>query len=48
VDANSGKLLRAIGPVDATGNADRVAEELSRDVSGALDTLVARGMNDVR
>ena len=42
VDANSGELLRAIGPVDGTGNADRVADELSRDVAGALDTLVAR------
>jgi eukaryotic-like serine/threonine-protein kinase len=48
VDANSGELLRAIGPVDATGSADRVADELSRDVAGALDTLVARGMNEVR
>ncbi|HEY7505162.1 MAG TPA: serine/threonine-protein kinase [Gemmatimonadales bacterium] len=41
VDANSGELLRAIGPVDGRGNADRVADELSRDVAGALDTLVA-------
>ena len=37
VDANSGEVLRAIGPVDLTGGADRVADELSRDVAGALD-----------
>ena len=42
VDANSGELLRAIGPVDDTGSADRVSDQLSRDVAGALDTLVAR------
>jgi hypothetical protein len=42
VDANSGELLRAIGPVDGTGSAAPVADELSRDVAGALDTLVAR------
>ena len=42
VDANSGELLRAIGPVDGTGSADRVSDQLSRDVAGALDTLVAR------
>jgi len=34
--------LRAIGPVDDTGSADRVSDQLSRDVAGALDTLVAR------
>jgi serine/threonine-protein kinase len=43
VDANSGELLRAIGPVDGTGSRERVADELSRDVAGALDTLIARG-----
>jgi eukaryotic-like serine/threonine-protein kinase len=42
VDANSGELLRAIGPVDGTGSADRVADEVSRDIAGALDTLIAR------
>jgi TolB-like protein len=37
VDANSGEVVRAIGPVDATGDSERVADELSRDVAGALD-----------
>jgi serine/threonine-protein kinase len=40
VDANSGRLLRAIGPVYGSGRSERLADELSRDVAGALDTLM--------
>jgi eukaryotic-like serine/threonine-protein kinase len=42
VDANSGELLRAIGPVDGRGSSAGLADELSREVAGALDTLLPR------
>jgi hypothetical protein len=34
--------------VDGTGSANRVADELSRKVAGALNTLVAREVGGVR
>jgi len=40
VDANSGELLRAIGPVETRESSERVADELSRAVAGAVDTAV--------
>ncbi len=40
VDANSGELVRAIGPVDSRVSSERLADELSRDVAGALDSLI--------
>ena len=42
VDANSGGLLRAIGPVDSRGSSERVADELSSAVAGAVDTLITQ------
>jgi hypothetical protein len=41
IDANSGELLRGIGPVYGSERSERVADELSRAVAGALDTLSA-------
>jgi hypothetical protein len=41
IDANSGELLRAIGPMDSRGSSERVADALSRAVAAALDTLIA-------
>jgi len=43
VDANSGELLRAIGPVESRGSPERVADELSRAVAVAMGTLINRG-----
>ena len=40
-DANSGRLLRAIGPITGVGEPARVAGELSAAVAAAVDTLVA-------
>jgi serine/threonine protein kinase len=40
-DANSGELLRAVGPVDSQASPERAADELSRAVAGAVDTLIA-------
>ena len=40
IDANSGELLRAIGPVESRESSERVADELSRAVAGAVDTAV--------
>ncbi len=40
-DANSGRLLRAFGPVIG-GEPEQTAAELSRAVAGAVDTLVGR------
>jgi tRNA A-37 threonylcarbamoyl transferase component Bud32 len=40
-DANSGDLLRAIGPVYDRGSAEQVADELSRVVLGAVDSVIA-------
>ncbi len=39
-DANSGDLLRAIGPVFGRGDPDRTADELSRAVAGVLDSVM--------
>ena len=47
MDANSGELLWAVGPVDGTGNADRVADELSRTWP-VRSTRWSPGTNDVR
>ena len=41
-DANSGELLQAIGPLETRGDSERIADELSRAVTEAMDTLVAR------
>ena len=41
IDANSGEVLRAIGPVESRESSERVADELSRAVAGAVDTAVA-------
>ena len=40
-DANSGTLLRGIGPVVSGGEPARTADQLSRSVVAALDTLLA-------
>ncbi len=40
-DANSGRLLRAIGPITST-DPEKTASELSRTVAAAVDTLVSR------
>ena len=40
-DANTGELLRAVGPVVSRGSPERVADELSRAVAGAMDTVIA-------
>jgi hypothetical protein len=45
IDANSGELLRAIGPMDSRGSSERVADALSRAVTGAVDTLMAAQHN---
>jgi eukaryotic-like serine/threonine-protein kinase len=42
-DANTGQLLDAIGPVERQGDSNRIAEELSRTVSQAVDSLALRG-----
>lgn len=39
-DANTGRLLRAIGPVTGGGDPQRTAAQLSAAVAGAVDTLV--------
>jgi hypothetical protein len=39
-DANSGELLQAIGPVESRGDPERVADQLSRAVTEAVDSLV--------
>ncbi len=39
-DANSGRLLAAIGPVSGAGSPERTADELSRAVVAAVDSLV--------
>jgi eukaryotic-like serine/threonine-protein kinase len=39
-DANSGDLLRAIGPVYGRGSPDRTADEVSRAVAGAVDSVL--------
>jgi serine/threonine-protein kinase len=39
IDANSGRLLRAFGPVTGAGKPDSIAEELSVRVAAATDTL---------
>jgi serine/threonine-protein kinase len=39
-DANSGDLLRAIGPVYGRGSSDRTADEVSRAVAGAVDSVL--------
>ena len=41
-DANSGRLLRAIGPVVSGGEPARTADGLSRSIVAAIDTLVAQ------
>jgi len=41
-DANSGRLLRAIGPVVSDGEPARTADGLSRSIVAAIDTLVAQ------
>ena len=41
-DANSGRLLRAIGPVMAGGDHERLASELSAAVAATVDTLVGK------
>jgi tRNA A-37 threonylcarbamoyl transferase component Bud32/TolB-like protein len=41
-DANSGELLQAIGPLETHGDSERIADELSRAVTEAIDTLVGR------
>jgi len=41
IDANSGEVLRAIGPVESRESPERVADELSLAVAGAVDTAVA-------
>lgn len=38
-DANSGQLLDAIGPVESRGDSKGIADELSRAVTQAVDTL---------
>jgi hypothetical protein len=40
-DANSGRLLRAIGPITDGGEPARAADQLSAAVAAAVDTLVA-------
>jgi TolB-like protein len=40
-DANSGRLLRAIGPISGGGEPARAAGQLSAAVAAAVDTLVA-------
>jgi eukaryotic-like serine/threonine-protein kinase len=40
-DANSGRLLRAIGPITACGAPARTAGQLSAVVAAAVDTLIA-------
>jgi serine/threonine-protein kinase len=41
-DANSGELLEAVGPVESRGNPERIADQLSRAVAMAVDSLVTR------
>jgi len=41
-DANSGRLLRAIGPVVSRGEPARTADGLSRSIAAAIDTLMAQ------
>jgi len=41
-DANTGRLLRAIGPVTAEGDPERTADQLSTAVAAAVDTLATR------
>jgi serine/threonine-protein kinase len=42
-DANSGDLLLAIGPVYGRGSPDRTADEVSRAVAGAVDSVLRAG-----
>jgi hypothetical protein len=43
-DANTGRLVRAIGPVRADGDPERTADQLSTAVAAAVDTLaITRG-----
>jgi len=41
-DANTGRLLRAIGPVVSRGEPARTADGLSRSIAAAIDTLMAQ------
>lgn len=41
-DANSGRLLRAIGPVTSTGDPEAAAATLSDAVAAAVDSVVSR------
>jgi hypothetical protein len=38
-DANTGRLLRAIGPVTADRDPERTADQLSKEVAAAVDTI---------
>jgi hypothetical protein len=46
-DANSGRLLRAIGPIISL-NPEQTAADLSRIVAAAVDTLVKREVGPTR
>jgi eukaryotic-like serine/threonine-protein kinase len=44
-DANSGELLQAIGPVQNRSEPERIADQLSRAVTAAVDSLVVLEQN---